>query len=219
MAKVNNVPDRVPFNPWQGKYQDLMIDLESVGVVPNAGLVQIGAVWFNPNTGEMGKRFKMEIDPRTAQEAGLEVNMDTILWWMTQSQEAQKSVFKDPDNGYNSTINHINNVLHEFGNFVRSHKNRSQKKFYVWGNGSASDNVWLRENYRHCKLNCPFTFRDDLCLRTLFTLVKRSEGIEVLNDIKARNKNGVLHDGLQDAINQVGMAVECLNVLGLSLDK
>jgi hypothetical protein len=34
-----------------------MIDLESMGKKPNAPIVSIGAVFFNPQTGELGQEF------------------------------------------------------------------------------------------------------------------------------------------------------------------
>ena len=42
--------------------QHLMIDLETLGTDPTAPIVAIGAVFFNPKTGELGAEFIATID-------------------------------------------------------------------------------------------------------------------------------------------------------------
>ncbi|EFK2757208.1 TPA: 3'-5' exoribonuclease, partial [Escherichia coli] len=64
----------------------LMIDLETMGKNPDAPIISIGAIFFDPQTGDMGPEFSKTIDLETA---GGVIDRDTIKWWLKQSREAQ----------------------------------------------------------------------------------------------------------------------------------
>ncbi|EJJ8002063.1 3'-5' exoribonuclease, partial [Escherichia coli] len=61
----------------------LMIDLETMGKNPDAPIISIGAIFFDPQTGEMGPEFSKTIDLETA---GGVIDRDTIKWWLKQSR-------------------------------------------------------------------------------------------------------------------------------------
>ncbi|HAI8873085.1 TPA: exonuclease, partial [Escherichia coli] len=67
----------------------LMIDLETMGKNPDAPIISIGAIFFDPQTGEMGPEFSKTIDLETA---GGVIDRDTIKWWLKQSREAQSAI-------------------------------------------------------------------------------------------------------------------------------
>ena len=64
-----------------------MLDLETMGKGPSAAIVTIGAVFFDPMTGELGAEFEAHIDLRDSARFG-EIDPDTVLWWLGQSDEA-----------------------------------------------------------------------------------------------------------------------------------
>ncbi|WP_136147276.1 exonuclease, partial [Escherichia coli] len=57
----------------------LMIDLETMGKNPDAPIISIGAIFFAPQTGDMGPEFSKTIDLETA---GGVIDRDTIKWWL-----------------------------------------------------------------------------------------------------------------------------------------
>ncbi|WP_054413031.1 exonuclease, partial [Escherichia albertii] len=63
----------------------LMIDLETMGKNPDAPIISIGAIFFDPQTGDMGPEFSKTVDLETA---GGVIDRDTIKWWLKQSREA-----------------------------------------------------------------------------------------------------------------------------------
>jgi hypothetical protein len=75
--------------------RDLMLDLETMGTSPNAAIVAIGAVKFDPGTGELGGRFYQVVDLASSVAAGCVIDPDTVLWWMRQSPEA-RAMFDAP---------------------------------------------------------------------------------------------------------------------------
>ncbi len=74
---------------------DVMLDLETIGQHSNAVIVSIGAVFFNPLTGNIGAEFYQVIDIEDAMKYG-EVDGSTLKWWMKKSDEA-RSVFNVND--------------------------------------------------------------------------------------------------------------------------
>ncbi|EHB2472636.1 exonuclease, partial [Shigella flexneri] len=63
----------------------LMIDLETMGKNPDAPIISIGAIFFDPQTGDMGPEFSKTIDLETA---GGVIDRDVIKRWLKQSREA-----------------------------------------------------------------------------------------------------------------------------------
>ncbi|EIW7110781.1 3'-5' exoribonuclease, partial [Escherichia coli] len=72
-----------------GTCDHLMIDLETMGKNPDAPIISIGAIFFDPQTGDMGPEFSKTIDLETA---GGVIDRDTIKWWLKQSREAQSAI-------------------------------------------------------------------------------------------------------------------------------
>ncbi|HHY8354843.1 TPA: 3'-5' exoribonuclease domain-containing protein, partial [Escherichia coli] len=70
----------------------LMIDIETMGKNPNAAIISIGAIFFDPQTGDMGPEFSKTIDLDTA---GGVIDRDVIKWWLKQSREAQSAILTD----------------------------------------------------------------------------------------------------------------------------
>lgn len=67
----------------------LMIDLETMDNKPTAAITAIGAVLFNPETGEMGETFYRRISLTSSVDYDCTMGADTVLWWLRQSIEAK----------------------------------------------------------------------------------------------------------------------------------
>ena len=70
-----------------------MIDLETLGTDPTAPIVAIGAVFFDPKTGELGVEFSATIDFESACERRTP-DASTIKWWLKQSDDARAKVIR-----------------------------------------------------------------------------------------------------------------------------
>lgn len=70
----------------------LMVDLETMGNGPYAPVISIGAVFFDPNTGETGEEFSVNISLESSMRYLARPDASTILWWLEQSEEARKSL-------------------------------------------------------------------------------------------------------------------------------
>ncbi|EGE3097308.1 exonuclease, partial [Escherichia coli] len=112
----------------------LMIDLETMGKNPDAPIISIGAIFFDPQTGDMGPEFSKTIDLETA---GGVIDRDTIKWWLKQSREAQSAIMTDEIP--------LDDALLQLREFID--ENSGEFFVHVWGNGANFDNTILRRSY------------------------------------------------------------------------
>ena len=71
-----------------------MIDIETLGTKPDAVILSVGAIKFDPfssNEPFDGKHWRLDVDAQT--EKGREVNDDTLAWWAKQDPEIQEDAF------------------------------------------------------------------------------------------------------------------------------
>ncbi len=124
----------------------LMIDLETMGTNTNAPIVVIGAVFFAPQTGEIGPVFYIVISLTDAMNTGAVPDGGTIEWWLKQSSEARAAILTDQVK--------LKDALSQFREFINEY---SDEKFVqVWGNGATFDNAILRASYERLDIPCPW---------------------------------------------------------------
>ncbi|HCB1868427.1 TPA: 3'-5' exoribonuclease [Citrobacter freundii] len=169
---------------------NLMIDLETMGNKPNAPIVSIGAVFFDPQSGELGQEFYTAVNLESAMEQGAVPDGDTILWWLRQSSEARSAICVDD-------AMPISSALSELSHFINRHSD-NPKYLKVWGNGATFDNVILRGAYERAGQVCPWQFWNDHDVRTIVTLGK-VVGFDPKRDMPF---DGVAHNALADARHQ-----------------
>ena len=160
----------------------LMIDLETMGKNPDAPIISIGAIFFDPQTGDMGPEFSKTIDLETA---GGVIDRDTIKWWLKQSREAQSAIMTDEIP--------LDDALLQLREFID--ENSSEFFVQVWGNGANFDNTILRRSYERQGIPCPWRYYNDRDVRTIIELGKAI-------DFDARTAipfEGERHNALDDA--------------------
>lgn len=163
----------------------LMIDLETLGTAVNCPVVAIGAVFFDPETGEMGAQFDCAIDIEDAMKFG-RPSGSTVKWWLTQSDEARRKIARGQIKSQRAFT--------DFHGFIRTN---SKGAVCPWGNGASFDISILDYAFpRILDLDAPWKFWDVRDCRTIKAL---AEG--VVPDF-AEPRVGVHHSALDDAIHQ-----------------
>ncbi len=160
----------------------LMINLETMGKNPDAPIISIGAIFFDPQTGDMGPEFSKTIDLDTA---GGVIDRDVIKWWLKQSREAQSAIMTDEIP--------LDDALLQLREFID--ENSGEFFVQVWGNGANFDNVILRRSYERQGIPCPWRYSNDRDVRTIVELGKAI-------DFDARTAipfEGEHHNALDDA--------------------
>ena len=161
---------------------DIMIDLETLDVLPSATVLTIGAVKFDPFGDDLNdatcQKFYVKIDVDSCDSLGCTVSQDTLDWWSRQSKEAQEEAF-DPKDRIS-----IIEALNQLYKFCWGAKR-------VWSHGAGFDVIILENLFRKIGKAIPWQFWEVRDTRTLFDLGIDPQRPPVLK-----------HHALEDAWNQ-----------------
>ena len=166
-------------------WPDLMADLETMGKPPSGAICAIGACFFNIQTREIGPTFSETVNLATAVREGGTIDPSTVIWWMTQSEEARR--------GIAWSARDIKPVMTEFIDFMK--ENSDVKTVRVWGNSSTFDMTILSTAIERMGMKQPWFFTRERCFRTVRNMYP---SIEYNPD----DKGTEAHNALADAIFQ-----------------
>lgn len=167
------------------KYEDLMLDLETMGMPPTGAIIGLGACFFDLKTCTIGPTFYRAVNLATSVRDGGTLTPSTIMWWMGQSQEARDAVrFSATD---------IRTVLTEFAEFISEHSRVQDVR--PWGNASSFDLTLLGGAYTRTGMKAPWYFTNERCFRTVRCMYP---AVEYNPDDKGTDA----HNALADAIFQ-----------------
>lgn len=168
---------------------DVMIDFETLGNGTNKCVCQVGAVYFDKITGELGKELKLNIDASSHESFGGKIDAKTVYWWLQQSDQARASITAPGKVDIMTAFIELNSFLSD------------AKR--IWSHATF-DFVTLMETMKQLNIKPSFGYKIGLDLRTLVYLAGTKADSGFVRD-------GVHHDGLEDAKFQVKYAVAALN--------
>ena len=157
-------------------YAHCMIDIETISTQPDATIISIGAVHFNPDCSELGPTHYQKVN----WDQNRHISPATVHWWMQQSDEARTEFI--------TQTNEAN--LHEALSSLQQFVKRGQQ---VWGNGCMFDMGILENAYAQMELRVPWDFRNIRDVRTI---------CELSNQERPALPEGQSHNALNDAIYQ-----------------
>lgn len=192
-ASLNNEPvHHINTDPLNAFYTHLMVDMETMGNSPDAPIVSIGAVFFDPSTGNTGAEFYRVVSLESSMSFGMKPDASTIQWWLKQSSEARSAILVDEAMG-------LRESLELLADFIAENAANGSHTVQMWGNGCSFDNVILRHAYVLTDTPFAVPFWNDRDVRTMVEL-GNSVGINPRYDIPFE---GDLHNALSDARHQV----------------
>jgi hypothetical protein len=161
---------------------DIMIDMETLDVLPSATILTIGAVKFDPFGDDIKEpkceKFYVKVDVDSCDKIGCTVSPATLEWWSNQSQAAQDEAF-DP----NGRIS-IEDAMTQLYKFCWGGKR-------VWSHGAGFDVIICENLFRKMGKAIPWQFWEVRDTRTLFDIGINPHRPPVLK-----------HHALEDAWNQ-----------------
>ncbi|MCM7131321.1 3'-5' exoribonuclease [Enterobacter hormaechei] len=173
-------------------YTHLMVDIESMGEKPDAPIVSIGAVFFDPASGQTGPVFYKVISLESAMEWGGVPDATTTLFWLKETSEARSEIVMDH-------AIPLDDALLQFKDFIAENAANGKDTVQVWGNGATFDNVLLENSYARTGITCPWKFWNNRDVRTVVELGK-AVGCEPRYEIPF---DGEPHKAISDALHQV----------------
>lgn len=186
---------------------NVMLDLETLGMRPGSVILSVGAVFFDPKTGEFGNSYYDEIDVMSCVSVGLHSSTDTIEFWKKQTGTARAAYDRAMRVGP-LTAAPLKQVLEGLTSYLTAcGPSDGLKHVKVWGNGAAFDNAILAAAYRACGLTPPWKYSNDRCFRTLKALGKDL-------GVNEPRFEGTKHHALHDAAHQARWACDIFAALG-----
>lgn len=164
----------------------VMLDIETLGRERGCVVTSIGAAKFGPDG--VGDSFHRRISITDAMMHGLEVEGETLKWWLEQDDDAQQELI-----GTNSLPNALEGLARFYGDADE-----------VWANAPAFDCEILEAAFEAVGMETPWSFRDERCHRTLREFPQKADVEQV----------GVEHNAENDAIYQAAVAHKTLDRLG-----
>ena len=156
----------------------LMLDMETMAVSPNAVVLSLGAVHFNPYGNGYGDKlyFKINLDDQDA--LGREIDPKTLEWWGRQDPAIMEEAFSEE--GRIPLVDAMDQ-FHKFAWGCSA----------FWSHGATFDLVIIENIYRQLGKNLPWQYWQLRDTRSIFDL-----------GFNPDMPQGSKHDALQDAIRQ-----------------
>jgi len=160
----------------------VMVDIETLGRSPGCVICSVGAAKFDSR--EVGETFEASIDITSCQDFGLEIDAETLEWWLTQSEEARAQLVGGDG---------LADVLADLNRFIGDADE-------LWANSPSFDLAILEAAFESCGVSAPWEFYEARDFRTVKNL-GISHGIE---------QEGIEHDAVDDAVHQATIAATVL---------
>ena len=170
-----------------------MIDLETLSTNPNATILTVGGVKFDPYTNvepSQGMYFRVDVDSQT--EMGRDVMQDTLDWWGKQDPEIMEEALGDKNRiGLDEMVKTINKWCVGVDVF--------------WCQGPLFDYAILQNFYAQLGIPVPWNYWQIRDSRTLFSLVPKD----------SNEKRTGLHNALEDCYFQARKVQKVYAQLGI----
>ena len=160
----------------------VMIDTETLGVTRGSVVLSVGAVLFDPYTGEKGETFYRNIDEAASKQLGLREEQGTLDFWAKPENAGARKLLRT------DTVSPGQAMLDLAAWWKRVGAR------YFWCHGAGFDDRLLEGVYDACMLDTPWQFWDVRCCRTVLAMARRKPE-RVPRDVK--------HHALDDARAQV----------------
>jgi exodeoxyribonuclease VIII len=158
-----------------------MIDLETMGLRPNAAIVSIGAVHFDSR--DLRSEFYTAVSLQSCLDHGLTTDQSTIDWWAKQSVEARMAWQTEHAPSLTDALTGLTQWLRKIG---------TDKEICPWGNGADFDLVLLGSAHRALGVDPLWKYYNHHCYRTMKNMFTAAE----------YPRMGTHHNALDDAIHQ-----------------
>lgn len=193
----------------------VMVDLETLSKRSDAAIVQLAAIAFDPQTGEILSRFNEYVNEScVAGERVGHVDIGTIGWWLKQKGAA---ALGEKITGEDGAL-WLAYVLGEFDQWFANlaadtceddaaHFTEGSEQICVWAHGATFDIPILASAYDRAQVGyVPWNYRAPRDTRTLYALAPG--GMPVVAEDETRK-----HDALYDCEVQVQQVCGALKAL------
>lgn len=188
------------------KRNDIMVDLETLGLGDDTTIFQISAASFDISTGEINSEIDLKLDISSVKN--LNVEGGTLKWWLKTDKDLLAKLISEGDKTELE-------MFEAFGVWVNSlNLDKEYSSPTLWGNGISFDNVKIKSKMNSLGLTYPINFQKERDVRTILDLAamksnqKESQIKKEINDDKE-----VAHNAIDDVRRQIRLVHYCFNLL------
>lgn len=139
------------------KFEDGMLDIETMGMPPSGALVGLGFCFFDVKTETIGPKFYRAVNLATSVRAGMTMDPSTVMFWLGQPDPARQAIM------WSTTA--LDQTLREFNEFLAQHCRPRDLRMY--GNAPTFDLTIMRAAYKLTGIECPWHYTNERDFRTL----------------------------------------------------
>jgi len=167
----------------------IMIDIEALDVRPTAAIAAIGAVAFNPETGDVTDTLYCRVDIESSERSGGTIGASTVKWWLRQSADVQAELICEETVTIERALADLNLFVLQKGSFGDC---------IVWSKGTDYDFPILYSAMAHAGVAPAWKYHQVRDVRTLL------ETLPLIGADSARTIpfEGAPHQALNDALHQ-----------------
>jgi hypothetical protein len=166
-----------------------MIDLETMGTSCISAIMSIGAVSFTLSSGKINELYHTGVDLKSCASANMDINADTILWWLKQSKENQERLLSLKTKSLKDSLIGLFDSFNGLNKYTTC----------VWSHGSNFDTVIIENACKLVGVPVWWEYKNIRDTRTVFDVF----GYKYI----AKGE----HDALRDAKNQAEAIIHVLN--------
>lgn len=172
-------------------YSNIMLDLETLATTPNAKVLSISAVAFDPFDlyQDLSANPTLDLLLNLDEQENRDADPSTVEWWSKQDIAVVEKIF-----GETGRIS-VDDALARLAKFVWN-------KDRVWAQGITFDFPILESLYREHNKGIPWKYFKVTDSRTLLSLVEVEQKV-------------VNHDSLADCYRQISGVTQALSKLGI----
>ncbi|TGO12131.1 hypothetical protein BTUL_0094g00460 [Botrytis tulipae] len=200
----------------------IMLDLEIAAhpLKHNPAIIQIGAIHFDIETGEVLKTFSIDINLESCIESGLITDSDTLQWLeknvpdtLSASQNSKVALqiaLKRLTTWLSSC--HKSNQVSIKTNYPAARFDPTDLQVMIWAYGSTQDCRWMESAYKAADLRKPWMYYNDLCVRTYCEAAFSITGRNIRREVD-KTFVGKKHDAIDDCKHQILYLTKCRDAL------
>lgn len=170
---------------------DVMVDIETLAVSPDATILTIGAQGFDPFSDRFtSDTFYARISLES--QEGRAVDDGTVEWWSQQNEASREEAFGEDNRlPLKEALEQLTPIL--------------WKAERIWANGVTFDMVILEHAFKSNGLNMPWKYFQVMDARTIYKM-----------NTEMRMSQSNSHNALEDCVNQIDFLQKCLKNMGIT---
>jgi hypothetical protein len=195
-------------------HTNIMLDLECAGIeIPNPAIIEIGALYFDIDTGKELDYFSTPVSLESSIKHGLVTDDETENWLqrnIPRALQTSKTTSVTLPMALRNLSSFIETCSRAMKHELEEHSRFEDSQVMIWGNGATSDNVWIESAYRACKIEKPWLYYNNMCVRTFVKQCAFMTGHDYSREVQRR---GPKHIALENCKHQVLYLVKARNHL------